>query len=115
MNIVLYRSKYGHTLQYATWIANALNAELRAFDAFKKKEIANYDTIVFGTGVYIGAMNGLKKALKMFANKPVVIFACGGNAGIEADIQHIKDHNFTQDQLAFHSFFYLPGGLISPK
>jgi menaquinone-dependent protoporphyrinogen IX oxidase len=115
MNIVLYRSKYGHTLQYATWIANALNAELRAFDAFKKKEIANYDTIVFGTGVYVGAMNGIKKALKMFANKSIVIFACGGNAGVEADIKQIKDHNFTAEQLAYHSFFYLPGGLDLSK
>ncbi|MDP2424917.1 MAG: flavodoxin domain-containing protein [bacterium] len=111
MIIVLYLSKYGNTLQYASWIADALNAELRPFTKFRKSEISNYDTIIFGTGVYIGKMNGLSKALKMFSKKPSIIFACGGNSGVEEEVKKITDHNFTSNSLLLHKFFYLPGGL----
>lgn len=113
--IVLYKSKYGNTKQYAQWIADELGFELRDFSQFKKKEIDNYEPIIFGTGVYMGKMNQLKKALKYFTNKPITIFACAGNEGIEKDIQDIKTNNFTPEELAYHHFFYLPGGVDFSK
>lgn len=115
MNIVLYRSKYGHTMQYAKWIGEALNADVKPINKFRRKELSKYDTVIFGTGVYVGKMSGLKKALKMLKNKPSVIFACGGNPGIEEEIQRIKDTNFTKELLSYHTFFYLPGGLDFSK
>lgn len=110
-NIVLYKSKYGHTSQYASWIAEELNWELRDFSDFKKTEIDNYDNIIFGTGVYMGKMNKIKKVLKWFEDKPIIIFACAGNNNVEKDIDDIKKNNFTEEQLDFHKFFYLPGGI----
>jgi menaquinone-dependent protoporphyrinogen IX oxidase len=115
VNIVLYLSKYGHTKQYASWIAKALNADIMPFNEFRKKDLIKYDHVIFGTGVYIGKMNGIKKALKMFHHKPAVIFACGGNAGVEEDIKRITEVNFSPELLAFHKFFYLPGGLDLSK
>lgn len=109
--IVLYKSKYGHTKQYAVWLAEALDWELRDLSAFKKREISNYDQVIFGTGVYMGKMNKLKKVLRWFKNKPINIFACAGNPGVEKDIEDIKNQNFTEETLNFHQFFYLPGGL----
>lgn len=114
-NIVLYKSKYGNTLQYATWIAEELGWEIRDFSAFKKSEIKSYEHIIFGTGVYVGKMNKLKKVLKWFDDKPIIIFACGGNNNVEKDIEDIKSRNFSKEQLAFHRFFYLPGGLDFSK
>ncbi len=114
-NIVLFKSKYGNTKQYATWIANDLGWEIRDFSDFKKAEIDNYDKIVFGTGVYIGKMNKIKKALKYFAKKPIIIFACAGNPGTEKEIDDIKKNNFKHDELSFHKFFYLPGGVDFTK
>ena len=109
--IVLYKSKYGHSKQYATWIAEDLGFELKAFKAFKQKDVKAYDTVIFGTGVYMGKMNGLKRALNVFKNKPITIFASAGNPGLEEEINVIKQENFTPDELAFHHFFYLPGGV----
>ncbi len=37
-NIVLYKSKYGNTLQYATWIAEELGWELRDFLNLKRQK-----------------------------------------------------------------------------
>jgi len=114
-NIVLYKSKYGNTFQYATWIAEELDWEMRDFSKFEKAEIKNYDTIIFGSGVYIGRMNNIKKVLEWFKEKPIIIFACGGNNNVEKDINDIKINNFSEDQLAFHTFFYLPGGVDFSK
>jgi len=110
-NIVLYQSKYGHSLQYATWISETLNWELREFKQFKKSEIKNYQHIIFGSGVFIGKMNQIKKVLTWFQDKPIIIFACAGNNNVQSDIDDIKKANFTQEQLTFHHFFYLPGGV----
>jgi len=110
-NIVLYKSKYGNSLQYASWIAEDLGWEIRDFSKFKKSEIKNYQNIIFGSGVYMGKMNKIKKVLNWFKEKPIIIFACAGNNNVEKDINDIKTNNFTEDQLAFHKFFYLPGGV----
>ncbi|PKK97275.1 MAG: hypothetical protein CVV58_02105 [Tenericutes bacterium HGW-Tenericutes-3] len=114
-NIVLYKSKYGNTLQYATWLSETLGYELRDFKDFKKREIKNYQTIIFGSGVYMGKMNKLKKVLKWFNEKPIIIFACAGNLNVEKDIEEIKKANFTLEQLKYHHFFYLPGGVDFTK
>ncbi|MDY0278507.1 MAG: flavodoxin domain-containing protein [Acholeplasma sp.] len=114
-SIVLYKSKYGNTLQYATWISEELNWELRDFSKFKKSEIKNYQNIIFGSGVYMGKMNKINKVLNWFVDKPIIIFACAGNDNVEKDIEVIKENNFTENQLNFHKFFYLPGGVDFSK
>lgn len=114
-SIVLYKSKYGNTLQYAKWIGEALNCEVRDFKYFKIKEIKNYQNIVFGSGVYMGKLNQIRKVLKMFASKPIVIFACAGHLFDQNEIHKLKTNHFTQNQLSFHQFFYLPGGVDFTK
>lgn len=114
-NIVLYKSKYGNTRQYATWIAEELNWEIRDFSDFKKSEVSEYEHVIFGTGVYMGKMNKLKEVLSWFKDKPIMIFACAGNNNVQKDIDDIKRKNFSEDQLRFHQFFYLPGGVDFSK
>jgi len=114
-NIVLYKSKYGNTFQYATWISEELGWELRDFSEFKKAEIKNYQNIIFGSGVYMGKLNKMKQVLEWFKDKPIIIFACGGNNNVDKDIDDIKRNNFSEEQLAFHKFFYLPGGVDFSK
>jgi menaquinone-dependent protoporphyrinogen IX oxidase len=114
-NIVLYKSKYGNTLQYATWIAEELGWEIRDFSDFKKQEIKNYQHVIFGSGVYMGKMNQIKKVLQYFKEKPIIIFACAGNNNVEKDIDDIKKNNFQTQQLTYHKFFYLPGGVDFSK
>lgn len=113
--IVLYKSKYGNTLQYAQWISESLNCELRDFKDFKKREIKNYQNIIFGSGVYMGKLNQIKKVLRMFSSKPISIFACAGHLFDEKEIEKLKTNHFTEEQLAFHHFFYLPGGVDFTK
>lgn len=114
-SIVLYKSKYGNTLQYAKWIGEALDCEVRDFNDFKRKEIDQYETIVFGSGVYMGKFNQIDKVLKMFKSKPITIFACAGHLFDQSEIEKLKERHFTKEQLSFHQFFYLPGGVDFTK
>ncbi|WP_312653948.1 flavodoxin domain-containing protein [Proteiniclasticum sp.] len=114
-NIVLYKTRYGNTFQYAEWIAEELDWELRDLSEFKRSEIGIYDNIIFGTGVYMGKMNKNRKVLKWFKEEPIIIFACGGNNNNEKDIDVIRKRNFSEEQLRFHKFFYLPGGVDFSK
>ena len=63
----------------------------------------------------MGKMNQVKKVLKWFQDKPIIIFACAGNLNVERDIEEIKKANFTLEQLKYHHFFYLPGGVDFTK
>ncbi|MHB1154691.1 MAG: flavodoxin domain-containing protein [Eubacteriales bacterium] len=114
-NIVLYKSKYGNTFQYAVWIAEELGWEIRDFSKFKKAEINSCQNVIFGSGVYMEKKNKLKKVFEWFKEKPIIIFACAGNNNTEKDIDDIKRNNFSKEQLEFHKFFYLPGGVDFSK
>lgn len=114
-NIVLYKSKYGNTLKYATWISETLGWELLDFSKFKKSDVHKYDKIIFGTAVYMGKMYQIKKALKTFKAKPIIIFTTGGNPGVPSEIKKITDKNLSEADLSKHQFFYLPAGVDFSK
>ena len=111
MELVVYRSKYGHTKQYAEWLASARNCEAIPLKKLRKHHIESHDPIVFGTGVYIGKMKGLKKVLRRCKHKTLVVFACGGSVKdpaheaiiVKQNLQGVNHENLT--------FFYVPGGI----
>jgi menaquinone-dependent protoporphyrinogen IX oxidase len=75
---VIFCSEYGSTKRYAAYIAEKLQAEL--FSTKEIKDLSPYETIVFGGGIYAGALNGvdwLKKNQGVLHNKKLIIFTCG--------------------------------------
>lgn len=108
MNIVVYQSKHGHTKQYAQWIASALQCQSKPLSDMKKDEWDSYDQVIFGGGIYMGKIQGWKKAQRHRKNKPIVLAACGANQGTEADLAYVKTRNMTPSQQAKIPFFFLP-------
>ena len=49
---VVYRSKSGYTEKYAKWIAKAVGADLLKGEKTKVDDLLNYETIVYGGGLY---------------------------------------------------------------
>ncbi len=75
---VVYRSEYGSTKRYATYIGEQLQADLFGTDDFK--DISSYDTVIYGGGIYGGSINGndwLKKNQEALCSKKLIIFTCG--------------------------------------
>lgn len=78
--IVIYKSKYGSTMQYAKWIADELGCE--CFDAkdVKTEDLKKYDAIVYGGGLYAEIINGvhlITKNFELLKDKKVAIFTTG--------------------------------------
>ena len=78
--IVIYKSKYGSTMQYAKWIAEELGCE--CFDAkdVKAEGLQKYDAIVYGGGLYAEVINGvhlITKNFELLKDKKVAIFTTG--------------------------------------
>jgi len=78
--LALYESKTGSTQQYAEDIAKRVNADVYPLKKFKLKNMANYDTIVFGGWIRGGEVQGLNKFLQgwdAISKKNVLIFGVG--------------------------------------
>lgn len=74
---VIYRSEYGSTKRYATYIGEKLQADILHTEDVK--DLSSYETIVYGGGIYGGAINGsdwLKKNQEALCNKKLIIFTC---------------------------------------
>ncbi len=78
--IVIYRSKYGSTKAYAEWIAEDLGCGAVELRDIKIEDLSEFDTIIYGGGLYAEAINGayfITKNLDKLDGKKIVIFSTG--------------------------------------
>ena len=109
--IILYTSKYGATKRYASWLA-----EDTGFDCIETKkaridDLRQYDTILFGGGIYASGIAGLsflKKHIDQLQGKKIIIFCDGASPFDEAAFKQVVAHNL-KDSLAGLPCFYCRG------
>ena len=78
--IVIYKSKYGSTKNYAQWIAEDLGCEAVEAKKIKAEDLNKYDCIVYGGGLYGEVINGVHLITKNAENlkdKKIAIFSTG--------------------------------------
>ena len=78
--IVVYKSKYGSTKKYAEWIGEELDCNVSDVKNLTIDEALNYDTIVYGGGLYAEVINGLTfitKNMTKLKGKKVAVFTTG--------------------------------------
>jgi menaquinone-dependent protoporphyrinogen IX oxidase len=110
---VIYKSKTGFTKQYAVWLAEALEADLLEASKTKVPQLAAYDTIIYGGGLYASGINGVKlisQHLDQLKGKKIVVFATGLSPARAETINEVRDKNFTAEAQKQIRFFYLRGG-----
>ena len=78
--IVIYKTKYGSTKTYAEWIANELDC--KAFDVkdIKVDNLSEYDTIIYGGGLYAETINGvtlITKNIDKLSDKKLIVYTTG--------------------------------------
>lgn len=115
--LVLYRSKTGYTEKYARWLAQELGCEAKEFRD-GEGNWAEYDTVIYGGGLYAGGINGFKSFRKrMQANpgKRYFLFAVGATPGRPDEIEAIRSHNLTAQEANAIPFYYLRGGFDHEK
>ncbi len=78
--IIIYRSRYGYTKRYAQWIAEELHCPVKNVKQIKPAILADFDTIIFGGGLYAGGVGGislLTKNARLLQSKNIILFTCG--------------------------------------
>ena len=115
---IVYKSKKGSTKQYAEWIAEETGADLFDASACKGKDLAGYDTIVFGGWIRAGGIQGiefLRKNMRKFRGKEVIAFAVGISLDTVEVRQECRAINFKRRLKGVPCYFlrgaYDPTGL----
>ena len=79
-SIVVYKSKYGSTKNYAEWIAEELSCEAVNAKKVNADDLTKYDTIIYGGGLYAEVINGVSlitKNIDKFKNKKIIVYSTG--------------------------------------
>jgi len=111
--VVLFRSKYGSTKQYAEWIAMEVDGDLFDAEKFDFRTISQYDTVVYGGPLYAIGILGIsliKNNLKKISDKKVIVFSVGASPAHEEALSAVKRNNFTEEMKEKVNFFHLRGG-----
>jgi len=111
---VVYKSRYGTTKQYAEWIAKALDAILLEASVVKPSQLASFDIVVYGGGLYAGGIDGVGLVTKNPC-KALVVFTVGLADPNTTDYSDIQDKNFTQELRSKVKVFHLRGGIDYKK
>ena len=117
--VVLYRSKYGSTKQYAEWIAEELGADIFPADAFSPEQFALYDTVVFGAPVFGGAVLGIAAVadhMDVLRDKRLFVFTVGLTPpDAEQSLADLAEKNYPATLMKHAEFFHFRGALDAKK
>ncbi|MGM9551365.1 MAG: flavodoxin domain-containing protein [Clostridia bacterium] len=78
--IVIYKSKYGATKIYAKWISQELNCKAVDAKSVKIDDLKDYDTIIFGGGLYAEMIAGISlitKNIDKLKGKKLIVYTTG--------------------------------------
>ncbi|MGI6212249.1 MAG: flavodoxin domain-containing protein [Anaerovoracaceae bacterium] len=114
---VVYGTKHGSAKRYARYIAEKTGADLFDYEKTKAKQMAPYDIIVFGGGIYSGGIRGIdflrKNIKKRFAGKKIICFAVGISVDTQANREQCNEINFDKHMQGIECY-YFPGA-YDPK
>ena len=115
--IVIYKTKYGSTKAYAEWIAEALGCELAEAGKVKAGDLEQYDTVIYGGGLYAEVINGVSLITKNFdslADKKLAVFSTGITPCDCRDYYDklVIEKNFKPHMLERIKVFNFPGKMI---
>lgn len=112
---VIFKTKYGHTKQYAEWISEELKCDLFEQSEITAEKMHEYDTIVYGGGLYASGILGIEIVTKNFnsiKDKNLVVFTVGlADPNIKSQFEPIINKNFTEEMQKRINIFHLRGGI----
>ncbi len=114
--IVVYRTKYGSSKQYATWIAEALQCEARDGKDTPLQDILAHDVIIYVGGLYASRVKGFKKISKHWdalQGKQIILCMVGMTNPIEKDgYQRAFEYNVYKPYRKQVKYFALRGNQL---
>ena len=116
---VIYKSKYGSTKKYASWISQRLNADVFESSKVNISKLREYDTLIFGGGLYADRISGisfLTKNYEKLKEKNLIVFTVGiRNTDDSKMLKSIYKTNFKPEMKNNIAFFNYQGCLELDK
>lgn len=113
--IILFKGKYGATMQYAVWIASALNVQAVKADLAGEAHLSGLDYVIIGTSVYIGKLqvaDWLRQHASLLKGKKLIFFIVAGTPLHETEKLRGYYEGGVPVQLRHQaSVYFLPGSL----
>ncbi|KUK73409.1 MAG: Flavodoxin [Clostridiales bacterium 38_11] len=84
----------------------------------RSKNLKEYDTLIFGGGLYESGINGIKtikKSVSLYLTKNIIVFPTGASTGRKEEVDSVIKRNLTDKEQEAIKFFYLRGGLDYSK
>jgi len=111
--IIIYKSKYGATKQYADWLSELLHLPTVESDNINTNNLQAYNFIVLGSSVYIGKLlirQWLKENQEVLQNKKVFLFVvCGTPSDKKDKLDKIVRDNIPAEIKNRCEIFFLRG------
>lgn len=114
--LIVYKSKYGSTEQYAQWIHKAIPSDLVDVEKEDKPDFAGYDVIVFGGYIRMGRIVVAPLIVENWSGiktKKVILFTVSGTPPGHPNIQKIYDGNLPEEIKKEIKYFPLRGKILS--
>jgi len=107
--IILCRSKYGASAKYAEWLSQETGFGVTDTKKADIKEVAKYDTVILGGGVYAASVAGiafLKKNIGALKGKNIYIYCCGVAPYSDEMMKLLKERNISGELEGIPFFYY---------
>lgn len=116
--IVIYNSQTGFTKRYAQWIAEETGAYCLELSQAKKKNLSEYEAIIFGSWACAGGISKLgwfKSNIDNWTDKKLIAFCVGGSPADSPEVGPALKQNFKESEFQKVNVFYCPGGFNYEK
>jgi menaquinone-dependent protoporphyrinogen oxidase len=113
--LIVYKSKYGSTRQYAQWIQKEIPSDLVDVETEGKPEFAKYDVIIFGSYMRMGRIviaPLMIEAWNVIKGMKIVLYTTSGTPPQHPNIQKIFNKNLPEDIRKEITYFPLPGRML---
>jgi menaquinone-dependent protoporphyrinogen IX oxidase len=112
--LILYKSKYGCSKQYAQWLSLEIKSDIYELDQYQSlgPSLENYGLIILGGGIYFGKINGadfVSTNWDILKNKKVILFSTSGAEPGEATINKFYENSLPQEIRSKIRYFPLSG------
>lgn len=117
--IVLFRSKYGSSRQYALWLAEDLQCEAKGTGSISLNDLQAFDVILYVGGLYASGVSGfgkIKKHLGQLKSKKLVLCMVGMTSPAEKErYGETFRYNVPEEYRSFVKPFALRGDQLFTK
>ena len=117
--VIVYKSKYGATSQYANWLADELGVPLVRAEEFSSKSLSDFDFVIFAGSIYIGKWllrDWVKQnadALK--AKKSFFVMVCGTPSSDFKEQERLANTNIPSSLRKNSDTIFLRGRVVIKK